>query len=105
MSLGTAGSPLGSFESFSETSFDVRTISPLGAAYGITGTTSATNLFAADAVAGTSTQITLQNGVGGATIGSSVANFQGILYSADYSADFVARSLVDKGYVDNAITA
>jgi len=33
------------------------------------------------------------------------AGFTGIQYAADYSANFVARSLVDKGYVDGAITA
>jgi len=31
------------------------------------------------------------------------ANSKGIIYAADYSANFTARSLVDKGYVDNAI--
>lgn len=31
--------------------------------------------------------------------------FPGMRYQSDYSANFTARSLVDKGYVDNAITA
>lgn len=33
-------------------------------------------------------------------IGSSVAGFEGAIYNADYSANFVDRSLVDKEYVD-----
>ncbi|CAB5187415.1 hypothetical protein UFOVP163_43 [uncultured Caudovirales phage] len=33
------------------------------------------------------------------------SNFQGFTYNHDYSANFTPRSLVDKAYVDNAITA
>lgn len=36
-------------------------------------------------------------------ISSSNAGFEGAKYGADYSANFVARSLVDKDYVDNAV--
>lgn len=38
-------------------------------------------------------------------IGSSDAGFQGAIYSANYSANFVARSLVDKGYVDALVAS
>lgn len=36
-------------------------------------------------------------------IGSTVAGFEGVIYNADYSANFVDRSLVDKGYVNSQI--
>ncbi|MBU2567095.1 hypothetical protein KKG46_06090 [Patescibacteria group bacterium] len=32
-------------------------------------------------------------------------NFRGVNYGADYSANYTARTLVDKGYVDNAIVS
>ena len=32
-------------------------------------------------------------------------NFRGVNYADDYSANYTARTLVDKGYVDNAITS
>ncbi len=35
-------------------------------------------------------------------ITSDAANFEGLTYAADYSADYTNRSLVDKEYVDNA---
>ena len=38
-------------------------------------------------------------------ISSSRPGFQGFTYAADYSANFVDRTLVDKEYVDGAITA
>jgi hypothetical protein len=34
-------------------------------------------------------------------VSSNVTGFEGLKYGADYSADFVDRSLVDKGYVDS----
>jgi hypothetical protein len=37
--------------------------------------------------------------------GTGSGTFQGIVYEADYAANFVSRSLVDKAYVDAAITA
>lgn len=44
--------------------------------------------------------------IGGAGfIGSELTDFNGVRYVDDYSANFVARSLVDKGYVDNKIDA
>lgn len=51
-------------------------------------------------------------GVGNRTIEIGPSNFQirddvtnkGIVYHSDYSANFTARSLVDKGYVDNALS-
>lgn len=36
-------------------------------------------------------------------INSTFPNFQGMVYASDYSANYTNRSLVDKGYVDNAI--
>ena len=36
----------------------------------------------------------------GFSIGSGVSGFQGVLYNGDYSTNYVARSLVDKGYTD-----
>ncbi len=41
----------------------------------------------------------------GLIVQSTVAAFPGMQYAADYRADFTALSLVDKGYVDAAITA
>lgn len=37
--------------------------------------------------------------------GASSTGFQGLLYDSDLSANFVARSLVDKEYVDDAVAA
>jgi hypothetical protein len=34
-------------------------------------------------------------------VSSNVTGFEGLKYGADYSADFVDRSLVDKAYVDS----
>jgi hypothetical protein len=39
----------------------------------------------------------------GIIINSSDPNFEGVLYATDYSANFTARSLVDKEYVDGLI--
>ncbi len=50
-----------------------------------------------------STYITVNN-TAAILAGSSIANFTGINYAADYSADYTNRSLVDKEYVDNVIT-
>ncbi|MCD4756013.1 tail fiber domain-containing protein [bacterium] len=50
---------------------------------------------------GTSTDFNIGNEI--TTITSSYGSFAGFQYGADYSANFVDRSLVDKGYVDNAI--
>jgi len=38
-------------------------------------------------------------------IGSSNGNFQGLVYSNDFSADFVANSLITKQYLENQISA
>jgi hypothetical protein len=59
-------------------------------------------------------QIGIQSVIGGWTflrflVGSTIfdddANGKGIEYAADYSANFTARSLIDKAYTDAAITA
>ena len=50
-------------------------------------------------------RLVLQGGISGAVIQSTVTGFRGLAYAADYRADFTALSLVDKGYVDAAITA
>jgi len=39
------------------------------------------------------------------SISSNYANFAGIQYGADYSANYTNRSLVDKGYVDSVINS
>jgi len=48
-------------------------------------------------------RIVFQGGVSGAIIQSTVPNFNGLLYAADYSADYTDRSLVDKGYVNSRL--
>ena len=40
---------------------------------------------------------------GSSTISSDIVDFEGLKYGADYSANFVDRSLVDKAYVDSAM--
>jgi len=45
-------------------------------------------------------EVNLQSGDAGMIFSGTSANFQGAIYNADYSADFVARSLVDKGFTD-----
>ena len=45
-----------------------------------------------------SNNITIRN------FGTGASPFQGLLYDSDYSASYTSRSLVDKGYVDGAIT-
>ncbi|MCD4811001.1 tail fiber domain-containing protein [bacterium] len=50
---------------------------------------------------GTSTDFNIGNEI--TTITSSYGSFAGFQYGADYSANFVDRSLVDKGYVDGIV--
>lgn len=52
---------------------------------------------------GTSTSFNLSSSNGGVVLGSDYANFSGLRYFADYSADYTARSLVDKAYVDSQV--
>jgi len=50
-----------------------------------------------------STRHEISHGIGGLQVQSNASNFAGMYYSADYSADFINRSLIDKEYADNLI--
>lgn len=54
---------------------------------------------------GTTGNIDIQNGAGDFTITDARATKNGLEYAADYSAGFSVRSLVDKAYVDAAVSA
>ena len=96
LTLGTTGSKVSTLEANASTSVTLNATN---------GTTSALSL--------TPTVLTLTSSTGSTFVMNTTSNtftdatvsLNGIKYATDYSATFVNRSLVDKQYVDNAISA